>query len=195
MWRQNGPNANSGALFLAASTEETAAEHHDIIPNGYDIGRDDIVSRAISQKTSFSGVVYTATVEYTSGLLPVGANGINHDIAIDGRVAILTIDAETMGSGLDCKGSSLCGVLSASSCDAAVAKMDDTKIYRTDVGSASTGECSGHCGVFVQGSDCQFNGAAMKKAYSELRGNGCTKCGSKRFDDTCLITVNYVSSC
>ncbi|GLB37420.1 hypothetical protein LshimejAT787_0404710 [Lyophyllum shimeji] len=38
-YRQDGPDANSGALFLAVSQEEDLSEHHDIIPNGYNIGR------------------------------------------------------------------------------------------------------------------------------------------------------------
>lgn len=195
IWRQNGPQSNSGALFLAGSAEETAAQNHDIIPNGYDIGRDDIVKRAIAGQTSFSGIIYTTTVQWLPNLLPFTANEINHNIAVDGRVALLTIDAETMGNGYNCKGSGLCPTLNPSTCDQALSKVVDTTIYRTDTDAASTGVCSGRCGIFVQGPDCQFTGVALKEAYKGIRDSGCVRCGSRLFDDTCLITVNYVSSC
>jgi len=39
LFRQNGPGANTGALFLAVSQEEDAFENHTISPDGYDIGR------------------------------------------------------------------------------------------------------------------------------------------------------------
>ena len=39
MFRQNGPTADSGALFLAVSQEEDVFEGHTIVPDGYDIGR------------------------------------------------------------------------------------------------------------------------------------------------------------
>lgn len=38
-YRQNGPNARTNALFLAVSHEEDLDAHHDISPNGYDMGR------------------------------------------------------------------------------------------------------------------------------------------------------------
>ncbi|KAJ6618266.1 meiotically up-regulated gene 117 protein [Mycena sp. CBHHK59/15] len=107
----------------------------------------------------------------------------------------MTITASVINSGLDCKGSSLCGTLDVASCDAARDKLVNTTVYRTDEGAAQTGVCSGHCGLFVQGDDCQFDGYSMVEAYEEIRGNGCKKCGSKRFLDACLITVNYVASC
>ncbi|KAJ7273341.1 hypothetical protein C8J57DRAFT_271892 [Mycena rebaudengoi] len=84
IFRQNGPQANSGALFLAASVEDTIANEHTIVPNGYNLGRDQVVQEATSGVVSWSGVQYSSTVEYVSGLLPAGAQGINHDIAIDG---------------------------------------------------------------------------------------------------------------
>ncbi|KAJ7702412.1 hypothetical protein B0H17DRAFT_923358, partial [Mycena rosella] len=129
---QNGSKANSGALFLAASKEDPITEQHNIVPNGYDIGRDQVVSDATGGIVSFSGVDYTTTVEYVSGLLTPGAEGINHNISIDGRTAILTVTASTVNSGLDCKGSSLCGTLNVASCDAARDKLVPTTIYRTD---------------------------------------------------------------
>ncbi|KAF9264219.1 hypothetical protein L218DRAFT_958642 [Marasmius fiardii PR-910] len=90
VFRQNGPNANSGALFLAVSHEESAAESHTISPDGYDQGRDQLVSAAVGNK-SFNGVSYSTEMEKISGLLPVGATGINHGIAIDGSVTLLTV--------------------------------------------------------------------------------------------------------
>ncbi|KAF8577754.1 hypothetical protein K439DRAFT_1655028 [Ramaria rubella] len=91
-WRQNGASANSGALFLAVSKEEDAAESHTIVPNGYDIGRDALVANATNfGPTAFGGVTYTATSETISGLLPIGTAGVNHGIALDGNVALLTI--------------------------------------------------------------------------------------------------------
>ncbi|KAJ7695015.1 hypothetical protein B0H14DRAFT_3100567 [Mycena olivaceomarginata] len=74
VFRQNGSEANSGALFFAASKED-----------------DEVVAKATGGVVSFSSVDYTTTVEYVSGLLPPGAAGINHNISIDGQTAILTI--------------------------------------------------------------------------------------------------------
>lgn len=39
VYRQNGPLANSGALFLASSKEMSIAKHHMIVPDGYNINR------------------------------------------------------------------------------------------------------------------------------------------------------------
>ncbi|KAJ7208173.1 hypothetical protein B0H12DRAFT_431164 [Mycena haematopus] len=132
VFRQNGSLANSGALFLAASREDPITEQHNIVPNGYNIGRDQVVATATAGVVSFSGVDYTTTVEYVSGLLPPGAAGINHNISIDGVTAILTVTASVVNSGINCEGSSLCGSLSAASCDAAEALIVNTTIYRTD---------------------------------------------------------------
>ncbi|KAF8320788.1 hypothetical protein DL93DRAFT_2124390 [Clavulina sp. PMI_390] len=53
-------------------------------------GRDRIV-RAANGTTSFHGTTYATAVEFLDNLLPVGSNGINHGISVDGRVALLTI--------------------------------------------------------------------------------------------------------
>ncbi|KAF8894914.1 hypothetical protein CPB84DRAFT_1782625 [Gymnopilus junonius] len=90
VFRQNGPLANSGALFLAVSKEEDVEEGHTIVPDGYDIGRDQLVSSAVGT-TSFGGVTYSTAAQNLTGLLPVGSDGINHDIAIDGIVTLLTV--------------------------------------------------------------------------------------------------------
>lgn len=90
VWRQNGTLADTGAWFLAVSKEEDVARHHTISPNGYDIGRNLLVEKA-AQGSSFRGTSWTAHVEWKEGLLHPGRQGINHNISIDGRVAILTV--------------------------------------------------------------------------------------------------------
>ncbi|KAF8529885.1 hypothetical protein JB92DRAFT_2825755 [Gautieria morchelliformis] len=79
-WRQNGPTANSGALFLAVSHEEVELLSY----------YDELVSAATGT-TSFGGVTYSTTAEAVTGLLEAGSAGINHGIAIDGIVQLLTI--------------------------------------------------------------------------------------------------------
>ncbi|PKI82622.1 hypothetical protein MVES1_003795 [Malassezia vespertilionis] len=90
VWRQNGTEADTGAWFLAVSKEENVAHKHTIVPNGYDIGRDLLVQAATKGSELF-GKRYTASVDWQEGLLAEGANSINHNISIDGRVAVLTV--------------------------------------------------------------------------------------------------------
>ncbi|KAI0081858.1 hypothetical protein K474DRAFT_1586636 [Panus rudis PR-1116 ss-1] len=90
VWRQNGPTANSGALFLAVSQEEDVTQGHTISPDGYDVGRDALASAAQGTK-SFGGVTYQTTVERLENQMPAGANGVNHGIAVDGTVVLLTV--------------------------------------------------------------------------------------------------------
>ncbi|KAF8131817.1 hypothetical protein EV363DRAFT_1398237 [Boletus edulis] len=90
MFRQNGTTADSGGLFLAVSKEEPATDHHDIIPDGYNIGRDSLVASAIGE-TNFNGVRYMTQAGNISGLLAPGDQGINHGIAQDGIVTLLTV--------------------------------------------------------------------------------------------------------
>ncbi|KAI9067145.1 hypothetical protein FKP32DRAFT_1564390 [Trametes sanguinea] len=87
---QNGPSADSGAAFLAVSKEEDASDNHDIVPDGYNVGRDQLVAGAIGE-ISYNGVTYNTEAKNVTGLLPVGTAGINHDIAIDGIVTVLTV--------------------------------------------------------------------------------------------------------
>jgi len=89
-WKQNGTLANSGAWFLGASKEETTAKKHMIVPNGYNIGRDWFVEKATAGSHS-KGMWWKADVEWHEGLLEPGKHGVNHGIAQDGIVAILTI--------------------------------------------------------------------------------------------------------
>ncbi|KAG6382192.1 hypothetical protein JVT61DRAFT_842 [Boletus reticuloceps] len=79
MFRQNGTTADSGGLFLAVSKEEPATDNHDIIPDGYNIGRDSLVASAIGE-TDFNGVRYITKASNISGLLAPGDQGINHGV-------------------------------------------------------------------------------------------------------------------
>ncbi|KAI6157706.1 hypothetical protein BKA82DRAFT_996055 [Pisolithus tinctorius] len=90
VFRQNGRLANSGALFLAVSQEEPATENHDPVPDGYDVGRDNLVAAAVGI-TSFNGITYITTAKNITGLLPPGSEGINHGIAQDGITTLLTV--------------------------------------------------------------------------------------------------------
>lgn len=90
VFRQNGPLAPTGALFLAVSQEQPATESHTISEDGYNRGRDNFVANATGTK-SFGGVTYSTVSQTVTGLLPVGSNGINHGIAIDGNVVLLTV--------------------------------------------------------------------------------------------------------
>ncbi|KDR83015.1 hypothetical protein GALMADRAFT_238775 [Galerina marginata CBS 339.88] len=95
-WKQNGTLANTGAWFIGASKEYDSTRSHKIIPNGYNIGRDWFVDRAVRGGTWRSNS-WKAEVEYREDLIEEGKKGVNHGIAQDGRVAILTVvrlDAE-----------------------------------------------------------------------------------------------------
>lgn len=125
-WIQDGPDADSGAIFLAVSYELPVAEQHDIIANGYNLGRDWLVGNATSQssiiptakltntstysgRTSFNGYNYHTSVVYVSGLLANSSQGVNHyqgvatnkSFAIDGLVAVLTVQIESSPSGIN----------------------------------------------------------------------------------------------
>ncbi|KAI8092603.1 uncharacterized protein BX664DRAFT_327682 [Halteromyces radiatus] len=90
MFRQNGPTANSGALFLAVGQEESAAQGHNIVPDGYNKGRDSLVANAVGTLT-YNGVTYITTMSRLTDLLAPGNQGIIHGIAQDGVVALLTV--------------------------------------------------------------------------------------------------------
>ncbi|KAI0065721.1 hypothetical protein BV25DRAFT_1988824 [Artomyces pyxidatus] len=90
VYRQNGSLANSGALFLAVSKEENVFEGHNIVSDGYNIGRNNLVSAAIG-RTSYDGVSYSTHAINITGLLAPGTAGVNHGIATDGVVTILTV--------------------------------------------------------------------------------------------------------
>ncbi|EIN11369.1 hypothetical protein PUNSTDRAFT_63001 [Punctularia strigosozonata HHB-11173 SS5] len=88
-WRQNGPSANSGALFLAVSQEENVTEDHTIVPDGYNIGRS--VNLDSLSMIFFSGVTYSTTAQNITDLLAPGSAGVNHGISQDGIVTLLTV--------------------------------------------------------------------------------------------------------
>ncbi|KIK90899.1 hypothetical protein PAXRUDRAFT_831276 [Paxillus rubicundulus Ve08.2h10] len=115
-WIQDGPDADSGAIFMAVSYEMPIAQQHNIVPNGYNLGRDWLIGNATAQstliptenltnastysgQTSFNGYTYQTSVNYVSGLLQNTSTGINHfqsvavngSNAIDGLVAIMTV--------------------------------------------------------------------------------------------------------
>ncbi|KAF9458448.1 hypothetical protein BDZ94DRAFT_1325510 [Collybia nuda] len=91
VYRQNGPTANSGALFLAVSQEEDVGHSHTIAPNGYDTGRDRLAGSAIGER-SFGGVTYSTTAKNLTGLLSPGSAGVNHGIATDGITTLLIVN-------------------------------------------------------------------------------------------------------
>ncbi|KAJ3766713.1 hypothetical protein EV361DRAFT_865170 [Lentinula raphanica] len=113
-WIQNGAKANSGAIFMASSYELPLTDGHDIVSNGYNLGRDWIIgnitqtniptlnltnSSTYSGTTSYGGYTYSTSVKYVSGLLNNTSIGINHNITVqtsssnatDGLVAVLEV--------------------------------------------------------------------------------------------------------
>ncbi|GLB38657.1 hypothetical protein LshimejAT787_0505220 [Lyophyllum shimeji] len=89
-WKQSGSKANSGAWFLGVSKEEDSRKHHKIAPNGYNMGRDWLVDHAVSG-SRWRDKSWKADVVWRTDLLTPGSEGVNHGIAQDGRVAVLTV--------------------------------------------------------------------------------------------------------
>lgn len=113
-WVQNGKNANSRAIFMATSYEMPIAQGHNIIANGYNLGRDWLIGNitgspintsaltntsTFTGKTSYAGFDYLSTISYVSGLLPDSGIGVNHNTTvsvggespIDGLVAVVEV--------------------------------------------------------------------------------------------------------
>ncbi|CAO1629709.1 unnamed protein product [Sympodiomycopsis kandeliae] len=100
-WKQNGTEADSGAIFLAASRELPLAQNHMIDTNGYNLGRDEMVGNAtLAGGTEWEGNRYNTTVVWVPAglLLNATSDGVNHpDVALpgqpaqDGMVAVLTV--------------------------------------------------------------------------------------------------------
>ncbi|GAA5911231.1 uncharacterized protein JCM6883_001949 [Sporobolomyces salmoneus] len=105
IFHQNGTNADTGAWFLAVSKEHNLAKNHDIVPNGYDLGRDELIEIALNPngtRSPISKTLYKATVREFSGpefLGNVKTEEINHKVAIDGRIAVLTVEIVGEGDG------------------------------------------------------------------------------------------------
>ncbi|KAH9945680.1 hypothetical protein B0H21DRAFT_860757 [Amylocystis lapponica] len=89
-WMQNGTQADSHAIFLATSLELNGLTNHNIAPNGYNVGRDALVARALG-KNSFGGVTYLTQAQSIVGLLPPGTADVNHNISTDGVTSVLTV--------------------------------------------------------------------------------------------------------
>ncbi|TCD62600.1 hypothetical protein EIP91_006646 [Steccherinum ochraceum] len=89
-WHQNGPEANTGAVFLAVSQEEDVTQGHTIAADGYNVRRDALAASATG-RTTFDDVNYDTVVETLANEMPAGANGVNHGIAVDGSVVLLTV--------------------------------------------------------------------------------------------------------
>jgi len=99
---------------MATSYEKPLKDGHDIVVNGYNLGRDWLIGNAtqstiptanltdlmtFSGSTSFGGYTYQTDALYGTGLLPNTSIGINHNItvginganAVDGFVGVLTV--------------------------------------------------------------------------------------------------------
>ncbi|WFD36702.1 hypothetical protein MCUN1_003589 [Malassezia cuniculi] len=126
-WFQRGKNANTGAVFIAASVEKSKDENHMIVDNGYDLGRDQLVGNATAGTTTDKlGNEYQTTVEWNDSLFKkIKTSQINHNISVDGRVAVLTVKV-TKSVSTDGKGS--VNTQSSSSRRAAMVPMTITLI-------------------------------------------------------------------
>ncbi|KAH9970857.1 hypothetical protein BGW80DRAFT_528472 [Lactifluus volemus] len=92
MFRQNGFEANTGALFLAVSEEDNVFDGHNITEDGYNRGRDSLVQDALRVNLKrYRSINYHITAKCISGMIPPGSDGINQGIAIDGVVTLLTV--------------------------------------------------------------------------------------------------------
>ncbi|CAD6888294.1 unnamed protein product [Tilletia laevis] len=99
-WRQNGTSADSSAWFLAASVEMALAQGHDIVDNGFDLGRNWIAGNATMSNGTLStgGYVFQATSTNAPLLHGFSTSDINHNIAIDGNVAVITVRVISNGT-------------------------------------------------------------------------------------------------
>ncbi|KAI0686362.1 hypothetical protein BC835DRAFT_458965 [Cytidiella melzeri] len=90
VYRQNGTLADSGALFLAVSSELNVLHNHTISADGYNRGRDFLVQGAVGQK-SFNGTIFSTVAQNLTGVMPSGSNNVNHNISVDGNAVLLTV--------------------------------------------------------------------------------------------------------
>ncbi|KAK0187681.1 hypothetical protein F5146DRAFT_1060143 [Armillaria mellea] len=106
-WVQNGSEANSGAVFMAISYETSSSDNHDIVENGYNLGRDYVVgnisgsevptltltgSSTFSGTSSSQGYTYRTDIMYVTGLLPNTSIGINHNQSVSNNGAVNAVD-------------------------------------------------------------------------------------------------------
>lgn len=82
--------AGSNALFLAVSKEEDLQQDHNISPDGYNVGRNMFASAAVGSHPALLKN-YEVTVTDLPNLLAPGSQGVNHGIAQDGVVKLMTI--------------------------------------------------------------------------------------------------------
>lgn len=73
--------SRSKIFFKSVSEEEDLEESHDIIPDGYNIGRDKLAALAIGT-THFDGVTYVTTARNLTGLLAAGSVGYVRSISV-----------------------------------------------------------------------------------------------------------------
>ena len=92
----------------SASKEYDSSKRHKIVPNGYNLGRDWLVDRAV-EGGRWKGMWWKAEVEWRTDLIESGKKGqlsfisltkhlsnqislgVNHGIPQDGRIAVLTV--------------------------------------------------------------------------------------------------------
>ncbi|EKM50802.1 uncharacterized protein PHACADRAFT_153044 [Phanerochaete carnosa HHB-10118-sp] len=92
VFRQNGTDAPTNALFLAVAIEDGTIEGgRTIASDGYDLGRDQVVLAAVGT-TSFAGITYHTTAVTLHEVTASGSQGVNHNISIDGNTVLLTIE-------------------------------------------------------------------------------------------------------
>ncbi len=94
-------------MFLAISYETSSNDNHDIIENGYNLGRDYVVgnisssevstltltgSSTYSGSSSSQGYTYRTDIMYVTGLLQNTSIGINHNQSVSNNGAVNAVD-------------------------------------------------------------------------------------------------------
>ncbi|KAF7364760.1 hypothetical protein MVEN_00345900 [Mycena venus] len=92
-WVQNGMSVSSGVYFLATSYEMPIPQGHNIVVNGYNLGRDWLIGNitkapidtasltntsTFTGTTSYGGYTYSSAISYVPGLLANSSDGVNH---------------------------------------------------------------------------------------------------------------------
>lgn len=101
-WFQNGTKGDSNAVFIAASVEMSAKKYHMIVPNGYDMGRDQFVGNATAgirtDNTTQSQFQTKVLDKNTSLMAKITARDLNHNIGTDQVVYILQVNVVKRGT-------------------------------------------------------------------------------------------------